>query len=216
MDQRSSRILTYRWIVFLLASGYWIYQFQQVLDPTKGFGWQFRYLTIWALTASLLSALAVLRLSLGATNCRPETLVGVTAVLNGMVVYLYWRLYLADPANVNDGSPILWWQEYYLHGLGPLLQWIDAFLILGVFRRPLPVVGTLLAVVFVYVGWSELVVQPTNALPVGSITSGLPYPFLNNMEIGDRIRFYVTSFIMALGIVGLGWGISRMVRSRSR
>lgn len=212
MNQKSRGVLIYRCVVLALVLGYWIYQFNQMLDPTKGFGWQFRYLTIWALTASLLSALAVLRLSLGRTDHRPETLAGVAAVMNGMVVYLYWRLFLADPANVNDGAPILWWQEYYLHGLGPLLQWIDAFVILGVFRRPWPVVVALFLVVLAYVGWAELVVQATNARPVGNVTSGLPYPFLNNLEFGGRARFYVTSFAMALVIVVVGWGVSRFVR----
>ncbi len=212
MDQRARSVLIYRWIVFALVLGYWIYQFHQMLDPTKGFGWQFRYLTIWALTASLLSAGAVLRLSMGWSDRRPETLAGVAAVMNAMVVYLYWRLYLADPANVNDGAPILWWQEYYLHGLGPLLQWIDAFLILGVFRRPGPVVRGLFLVVLAYVGWAELVVQPTNARPLGEVTSGLPYPFLNNMGFAGRVEFYATSFVMALGLVAVGWGITRIGR----
>jgi hypothetical protein len=131
-----------------------------------------------------------------------------------MVVYLYWKLFLADPANVNDGSPILWWQEYYLHGLGPLLQWIDAFLILGVFRRPWPVVGALLAVILVYVGWSELVIQPANARPVGSVTSGLPYPFLNNLEFSGRLVFYATSAASAMIVVAAAWALNRFILRR--
>lgn len=214
MDQRSPAVVAYRWFVFLLVLGYWIYQFNQMLDPTKGFGWQFRYLTIWALTASLLSAFAVLRLSMGWTDRRPEILAGVAVVMNVMVVYLYWKLFLADPANVNDGSPILWWQEYYLHGLGPLLQWIDAFLILGVFRRPWPVVGALLAVILVYVGWSELVIQPANARPVGSVTSGLPYPFLNNLEFSGRLVFYATSAASAMIVVAAAWALNRFILRR--
>ncbi len=212
MNQRSPAILYYRWIVFALVLGYWIYQFNQMLDPTKGFGWQFRYLTIWALTASLLSAFAVLRLSMSWTDRRPETLAGVAVVMNVMVVYLYWKLFFADRANVNDGAPILWWQEYYLHGLGPLLQWIDAFVILGVFRRPVPVVLALLAVILAYVGWSELIIQPTNARPVGSVTNGLPYPFLNNLEFSGRLVFYASSTGLALLVVAVGWGVGRVVR----
>ena len=123
MDQHSRAVLRYRWFVFLLVLGYWVYQFHQMLDPSNGFGWQFRYLTIWALTASLLSAGAVLRLSMGWTDRRPEVLAGVTVVMNALVVYLYWKLWFDDPANVNNGGPIIWWQEYYLHALGPVLQW---------------------------------------------------------------------------------------------
>ncbi len=204
-------MVRYRWVVFLLALGYWLYQFQDILDPGVGFGWQFRFLTIWALTASLLSAFAVLRLSLGRTDHRPETLAGVAAVMNVIVVYLYWKLYFENPANVNGNGPIVWWQEYYLHVVGPVLQWIDAFFLLGTFRRVPPIIVGLLVVVLAYVGWAEVIVHPANARPVGSVTSGLPYPFLNNMRFPARAVFYAGTGALCLIVVAVGWGLNRLI-----
>jgi hypothetical protein len=209
--QANHRILTYRWIAFMLALGYWIYQFDQVLDPTQGFGWQFRYLTIWALSASLLYGIAVLRLSLGRTDHRPETLAGVAAVMNVIVVYLYWKLYFDNPASVNANGPIVWWEEYYLHVLGPILLWIDALVFLGTFRKLAPIMAALVLVVVAYVGWAELIVQPANARPVGTVTSGLPYPFLNNMDIAARGAFYGGTAALSLALVAVGWGVNRLI-----
>lgn len=204
-------VLRYRQVVFVLALGYWIYQFHQMLDPTRGFGWQFRYLTIWALTASLLSAFAVLRLSMGWTDRRPDTLASVAAVMNALVVYLYWKLWFDDPSSVNGDGPIAWWQEYYLHALGPLLQWFDALFLLGSFRRVMPVLGVLACIVLAYVGWAELLVRPLNARPLGEVTSGLPYPFLNNMEFAARSVFYGGTAALSLIVVGAGWGLTRLI-----
>jgi hypothetical protein len=61
----------------------------------------------------------------------------VAAVLNAMVVFLYWRLYFEDSSLVNGGNPPVWHQEYYLHLAGPILQWIDAVFILGGSGGPL-------------------------------------------------------------------------------
>ena len=49
MAQTSHSIITFRWTVFLLALGFWFYQFTQT--SLEAFGWQFRFLTIWGLTA---------------------------------------------------------------------------------------------------------------------------------------------------------------------
>jgi hypothetical protein len=64
LPQTTSRLVTnFRWIVFLLALGFWFYQFSQTsLDK---FGWQFRFLTIWGLTFNLIVAYLMLRYSLG-------------------------------------------------------------------------------------------------------------------------------------------------------
>ena len=56
-------------------------------------------------------------------------------VINMAVVVQYWRLYFMDPLNVSPVEGTIWWKEYYLHVLGPVLMWIGDFLILGVFSR---------------------------------------------------------------------------------
>lgn len=206
----TSTVRTYRWIVFALAAGYLVYNV--LANSWSGFGGPFRYLTIWALVASVVSGWLMLR--------RPEAKVWpqVTAVLNVMVVFLYWRLYFTDPSLVNGGNPIIWWQEYYLHALGPALQILDALFIAAAFGRPLRAVPALLGVIVIYCLWSEFVIAPLNDKPAGSVTSGLPYPFLNDMALNARLAFYATNLafsLVALAVLAaLCWLGARLRPSR--
>ena len=199
MSIHSRPVLYYRWVVFLLAAGYCLYQI--LFGSWTGPGGPFRYLTIWALFLSFYAASRMLALTERRITRRHEVTAMTAAVLNVMVVFLYWRLYLADPALVNNGDPIVWWLEYYLHGLGPALQIIDALFIGAVFRRVWRAVLPLMAIIGAYVAWAEFFVQRFNERPAGSVTSGLPYPFLNNMELPERAAFYMVNAGTALGLL---------------
>ena len=158
----------FRWVVFLLALGFWFYQFSQTsLDH---FGWQFRFLTIWGLSANVIVAWLMLRLSAGGSARDYTPLVSAVVVINAFVVFMYWKLWFTDPALVNSGGPIAWYQEYYLHALGPALMAFDALFIYGAFRRIPATIGLILAFILIYVAWAELLVGPMNSLPIGTIT----------------------------------------------
>ena len=205
--------LIYRWIVFLLAAGYCLRTI--FFAEYDGFGGPFRYLTIWALFASFFVASRMLALSEGRSTRRWDPVVSAVAVLNAMVVILYWRLYFADPTSVTrDGELGLWWLELYLHALGPLLQWIDATFIHRSFRRLGAALGVLLGTIGGYVAWTELAVGPLNKTPIGSITSGLPYPFLNDLELAERGMFYGVNIAVAVVVLAvfaaIAWGIRRL------
>ena len=197
-------IKTFRIVVFLLTVFYFLEQFRG-LDP-EFFGWQFRYLTIWTLTANMI------RLSYGKTTQRWEAFVSFVVVMNMTVVIQYWRLYLMDPLNVSPAEGTIWWKEYYLHALGPVLMWIDAFLILGVFSRLKPVFYAAILLGIAYPAWAELVLHPLNDEPIGTVTAGLPYPFLNNMELGGRMMFYVASTLANFVFIMIAWGVSKLIR----
>ncbi|WP_299047847.1 hypothetical protein [uncultured Tateyamaria sp.] len=199
MDIHSRPVLIYRWIVFLLAAGYCLYQ--MLGGQWTGPGGPFRYLTIWALFLSFYAASRMLARSEHRITRQHEVTAMCAAVLNVMVVFLYWRLYLTDPSLVNGGNPIIWWLEYYLHALGPMLQIVDALFIGAVFRRVWRAAIPLLAIIGAYVAWAELFVQRFNSKPVGDVTSGLPYPFLNSMEWTDRATFYGANAATAMGLL---------------
>jgi hypothetical protein len=204
----TSRTTMFRAAVFVLALGYWIYQFFRIESWTD-YGWQFRYLTIWTLTANVIVAAQMLRLSLGRTTNEIPAFVSFVVVMNISVVVNYWRLYLADPENFYpDGDSPDWWQEYYLHIVGPLLTWFDAFFIHGVFRRLKRVF--MYAVIFgiAYPLWIEGIVAPLNNEPVGTVTSGLPYAFLNDMAIPERLIFYCAIVVSNFVFIAIGWGIA--------
>ncbi|MEL6451574.1 MAG: hypothetical protein AAFQ19_09950 [Pseudomonadota bacterium] len=201
----------YRWIVFLLAAGYCVHQ--MVAGQWTGPGGPFRYLTIWALFLSFFAASRMLALTEHRITRRHEVTAICAAVLNVMVVFLYWRLYFTDPALVNNGGPIVWWLEYYLHALGPALQIIDALFVGRVFRRVWRAVLPLLAIIAAYVAWAELFVQRFNDRPQGSVTSGLPYPFLNSMELPERAMFYAVNAGTAMGLLVV-FGVIGVVLAR--
>lgn len=211
----SGRIV-FRWLVFLLAAGYCLRQL--MMGGGAEFGGGFRFLTTWALFCSFFAASRMITIEAGRTSRRWDGFVGMTAVLNFMVVFLYWRLYLDDPGSVTPSGTLgAWWLEGYLHALGPALQWIDAFFVHRSFRRPLASAGWLIGLVGAYFAWIELAVAPRNATPEGSVTSGLPYRFLNDLDPVGRAEFYAVNLGLGLGVLalfcGIGWVIRRALRA---
>ncbi|WP_193222002.1 hypothetical protein [Amylibacter sp. SFDW26] len=210
--EQSTGVIRYRWVVFLLAAFYFTYGF---IGTDHNFvGWQYRYLTNWAMTLSTISAFLMLQRSLGRRDQRHEVLASATMVINFMVVLLYWKIYLSDPTQFYvDGvrtSPA--WQEYYLHLLGPVLQWIDALFILGTFRHIKKTIGLAVSITLIYVVWIEGIVSPFNASPIGSVTTGLPYRFLNNLELADRGMFYIQNIAVAVIMALVFSALSRVLR----
>ncbi|SEW41756.1 FAR-17a/AIG1-like protein [Cognatiyoonia koreensis] len=204
----------YRWIVFLLAAGYCLRMI--VMGDYGEFAGPFRYLTVWALFLSFFCASRMMAREEGRTTRRFDGMVSMTAVINAMVVFLYWRLFFADPASVtSDGQIGPLYLELYLHLAGPLLQWIDALFIHRSFRRPFAALGWLFGVISIYVVWGELVLQRMNDTPRGTVTTGLPYPFLNNLTFDDRVVFYASNFgvaiVFLLGFAALAWLIRRFL-----
>jgi len=201
-------ILSYRALVFILALSYWLYQFDGIYaDP---FGWQFRYLTIWSLTTSLFVAGQLLSFSCGFSDKSWNTLTSVATVISMVVVIQYWRLYFIDPLLVGSGE-IPWHQQYYLHLAGPALLWIDAFFILGAFQKLKKILFFIAVFSVSYPTWMELILRPINSIPIGTVTNGLPYPFLNDMLIIDRIVFYTVSIILNFLLIFVGWFLSNIL-----
>lgn len=215
--EKSGSVIAFRIFVFLAALFYLIVVSVTPAsngDPAwQGPGGPLRYLTIWALVGSSFIAFRVLLISLGRSDKRFDALVAAFAVVNAMVVFLYWRLFFADPNNVRqDGELGVWWREYYLHGLGPLLMWIDAFFLNRAFVHVKSAFVWLIGIVLVYIAWAELFVGPLNDEPIGRVTSGLHYPFLNNLEFAGRAEFYGTNLIVAAVLLGVFAAFARGVR----
>ena len=213
MNKNSSALRTFRLITAALALGYVVY-FLSSRSFVENPGGPLRFLTIWALVCSAFVSTRLVMFSFDLSPKRWDGFIGMTAVLNAMVVFLYWRLYFADPTSVTrNGELGVWWLEFYLHLTGPLLQWIDAIFLHRAFRKFRASLAWLIGVIIAYVAWAELFVGPMNAKPVGSVTSGLPYPFLNNLDFGGRMAFYSANVIVAVlflcGFFALSWGLKR-------
>lgn len=212
VNQTGRGVLLFRWGVFLLAAGYTVYQIIIAADYSV-FAGPFRLLTIWALLLSFFVASRNLALTEGRSDRVWAVTAMVAAVLNAMVVALYWRLFLADPSSVTgSGGPPEWHQQYYLHGLGPILQWIDALFILGAFHRPWRAILPLIAVILAYVAWIELVVSRFATRPVGPLSDGFPYPFLNALDFAGRAAFYGNAALQALLVLACFAGLAMLAR----
>ncbi len=208
-------VFFYRWGVFLLAGFYLVWMLLIDADYTAP-GGPFRFLTIWALLLSFLTASRMMAIVEHRSDNDWPALVAVTATLNFMVVFLYWRLFLNDPDSVTGagGTPDAWIQ-YYIHALGPALQWGDMLFIHRNVRRFRLALGALMTFVATYVLWVELVVQRLNERPMGTVTSGLPYPFLNDLELTGRAAFYGQTAVSALVVLLAVFGLARLVRRRA-
>ncbi|WP_322893089.1 MULTISPECIES: hypothetical protein [unclassified Yoonia] len=214
-----SPVAIYRWLVFLLAAGYCIRTL--IFGGFDAFGGPFRFLTIWALFMSFFAASRMIALTAGRSTRRWDGFVCMTAVINTMVVILYWRLYFADPTSVTpDGQLAAWHLEIYLHLVGPALQVIDTIFVHRSYRRLGPALIWLVGVIVVYLTWAEVFVGPMNATPQGSVTSGLPYPFLNNLAFADRLTFYAinlaTGLILLFVFAGIAWVVRRYFPAPAR
>jgi hypothetical protein len=205
--------LIFRWTAFLLAGGYCIRML--IFGGWDQFGGPFRFLTVWALFCSFFAFSRMMAIEEERSTRRWDGFVCMTAVINTMVVMLYWRLYLADPTSVTpDGELAAWHLELYLHGLGPALQIFDTLFIHRSYRRLGAGFAWLCGVVGVYLLWAELVLEPLNTSPSGRLTSGLPYPFLNNLELSDRLIVYASYFASGVVVLLIYAGIAWMFRRR--
>ena len=201
----------FRWIVFLLAAFYCLRTL--FFGDFSAFGGPFRYLTIWALFCSFFAASRMMALEEQRSAKRWDGFVCMTAVINAMVVFLYWRLYFADPASVtSDGQLGQAYLELYMHGLGPALQIIDTLFVHRCYRRLRTPVIWLFGVIATYIAWAELVIGPMNNSPIGTVTSGLPYPFLNNLELSGRAVFYGSNFVIGVVLLLVFAGVAWLIR----
>jgi hypothetical protein len=178
---------------------------------------QFRFITVWGLTMSMISAFFMWRLTTARSSQRHEIFASVTVVVNCLLVFLYWKIFLADPFQLyEDGTPSAWWREYYIHGVGPALQLFDAFILLGVFRPIKKIAISTTAIILAYILWVEIFVAPMNGTPVGKATSGLPYPFLNDLEPMARALFYGQTMFVAFAFLAGGSVLAFILRRFKR
>ena len=89
---------------------------------------------------------------------------------------------------------------------------IDAVCINRVFRKIGSAATVLVGIVIVYIVWIELFVQRFNDSPVGKVTTGLRYLFLNNLEFSGRAIFYTTNVVVALVMLGIFFALSLIIR----
>ncbi len=205
--------LIFRWTAFLLAGGYCVYTL--ITGPWDEFGGPFRFLTIWGLFCAFFAFSRLMAIEERRSDRRWDGFISMAAVINTMVLILYWRIFFNDSVLVTgDGGFTEYHEEIYRHGLGPLLIIIDALFIHRSFTKLGAAAAWLVGVICTYIALAELVWQRFNTNPSGAVTSGIPYGFLNDLEFAERTVFYAVNFATALVLLVVFAGIAWAVRRR--
>ena len=120
--------LIFRWPAFLLAGGYCVSTL--ITGPWDEFGGPCRFLTIWGRFCAFFAFSRLMAIEEGRSDRRWDGFISMAAVINAMVLILYWRIFFNDSVLVTgDGGFTEYNEEIYRHGLGPLLIIIDALFI---------------------------------------------------------------------------------------
>jgi hypothetical protein len=161
-----------------------------------GFGKQFRYFTLWSLLANFIAVL-FLSLSLKFTIFnQTKPFIAISSMMGLFTIILYWGLFFIDPNLVNyAGERLDFFREIYLHLVGPALLFFDALIFKKAFSNFSRILPFAFVINFGYFTWLETLVEPNSDFPVGKITSGLPYPFMNDMLLEHRLIFMVVCFL---------------------
>ena len=161
-----------------------------------GFGKQLRFFTLWSLIANFV-ALIFLTLSPSFKIFdKAAPFIAISALMGLFTIILYWGLFLIDPSLVNyAGERLDFTREIYLHFAGPALLFFDALILKKAFSNFYRILPFAFFINFGYFGGLEIFVQPNSDFPVGNITAGLPYPFMNDMPFELRLIFMLMCFI---------------------
>ena len=190
--------------IFFLSGSY---IFQNV-----GFGKQFKFFTLWSFIANFL-VFSILFLSMIGIRIKiPDSLVATSTLMGIFTIILYWGLFFIDPNLVNYTDQRLnLFREFYLHLIGPLLLVVEGFLFTRAFKNFFNITLCAAAINFGYFSWIELVVARFNEFPKGTITNGLPYPFMNDMGISERLIFSASCFIFGIFFIWLFTKIQKIL-----
>lgn len=202
-----------------LAAVYFIYDL--TITNYAYVGWNLRFLTIWGLVAALITHLYCAFKRINKQTITLNTLINTSTLINVMVAFLYWRLYLIDPSLVNGDKTPVWIREYYLHALGPLLIVIEAVFLSSQFKPYLKSWLWSMVVCIAYSAWIELIIRPLSLM--SPAWSKIPYPFLANLSGYKLVEFYIQTYITAsivfviLALLSIGIGkITTQIKSIKR
>ena len=161
-----------------------------------GFGKQFRYFTLWSLLANFMALLFITLSMRFIIFDKTKPFVAISSMMGLFTIILYWGLFCIDPNLVNYADERLdVFREIYLHFAGPILLFFDALFLKKAFTYVRKILTYAFFINFGYFAWLEILVEPNSNFPVGKVTSGLPYPFMNDMLLEHRLIFMVLCFL---------------------
>ena len=188
-------IRNYRYIVFFIALSYWLNLFSM-------YGFQFlHYLTNWGLTLSVICAGLLSYESTIQKTLRINSLIIAVFCLNSVIMVLYWKLYFKNPDLLYAGrTPMPWYRDDYVHLVCPLTQMFDALVFKQAFSNKL------------FKGFLYFVLVALVYSICSEVIFALPYPFLWDLDLGQRISFYIHAQLTGLAAFSVGVGLSVLLK----
>ena len=216
-----SFLFLYRAVCFLFTSIFFADIFflsGSYIFLDAGFGKQFKFFTLWSFLANFFVFSILFLRMIGFRIKIPDPLVAISTMMGIFTIILYWGLFFIDPNLVNYTDQCNYtvqrlnlFREYYLHLIGPLLLILEGFLFTRAFKNFLNITLCAAVINFGYFSWIELVVARFNECPKGTITNGLPYPFMNEMVISERLIFMTSCFIFGILFIWLFTKIQKII-----
>ena len=184
-------IRNYRYLIFFITLAYWL-----DLYYLNGFS-ILRYLTNWALTLSVICAGLLSLESAIEKPLRINSFIIAAFCTNVVVMVLYWKLYFKNPDLLYAGSTRMpWYRDDFVHLFCPLAQMFDAIVFKQAFSNK------------VFKGGLYFLIIATLYTLLSEFVFTLPYPFLWDLDLGQRIYFYTSANVTGILSLLVGLGLS--------
>lgn len=173
-----NKVIFYSVASFVISASLWVAEFfVSVVVP----GRQFRFLTIWGLTAAMcMHAYQLVRMRRSPSS-KVSALFTTAAAINLVILLMYWTAYFVFPHMIAvEGYHVL--HDIFIHAICPLLCIMDTAFLSNLSMDFKLSTTYLLASIVAYVLWLELFVAPFSVLP---------YAFLRGVTMSARIVCYL-------------------------
>ncbi len=177
------------------------------------FGGVYRFYSDWGFTACLFSAFFIF------FPKRHELSLSIISSMASLYTVLFVILFFVDPGGIlvapigmmSDGISTGAFITLTIHSVVPVLQVANTLFLANSFQRLRPIIYAMLLIEVIYILWIELLVAPLNNSPIGSITTGLPYPLLNNLPLIERIEVYGIITLLTVLTVLILFGLRKLI-----
>ncbi len=184
----------YHIIHFIILATFFVYiNFERFHLFFISFGGAYRFWSDWGFAACVLSCYWML-----SSTKRKKHAIGISVISAASVSYagLYWVFFLGAPG--SGALPVSFEPvtTAIIHSVVPLLQIINTIFFVNSFQRLKPIMYRILVLTIAYVIWLIVLVAPLNDTPSGTVTSGYPYPFLNNLSFIEVLGSLIVGIVL--------------------
>ena len=160
-----------------------------------------KFLTNWNLLLNFIVACCALINERNSKFVSYYLILPASMVLNVLVFILYWVIKLLGGFGAAESGWSIFdvLKDYYMHFGTSVLLFIEVLFYSKAFRDFRKEFSVFCMIFVAYICWMEFFVQVKNDFPCGDVSCGFPYLFLNYLDVGGRLIFYL--IVLILGVV---------------